>query len=113
MLHFSAAEGGTIDLGTSLKAYRMARRLTQKEMATKLDVSRVHYSRLERGRTRPSIELLERICASTELSVEELFKRKEGTLSRSDLAVMCALCLSLRKEDRRELVRLMKRMLKR
>ena len=55
-----------------LLKFRKSQRLTQKEMADKLGISVMHYSRIETGNSNPSYELLER--AKVIFQVEDIFK---------------------------------------
>lgn len=97
-------------ISTVLKSYRTTHRLTQKEMAEKLSVTREYYSQLERGVTAPSFALFETMCSTMQLSVPHVLTRaNDGSSSYRE---MCMLCTQLGKKDRKEIERLMKRMLK-
>ncbi|HAL56066.1 MAG TPA: XRE family transcriptional regulator [Bacteroidetes bacterium] len=102
-----------MNLGDHLKAYRKSRQLTQKELASTLGVSREYYARLEGGSGTPSTELLEQICSLPNLPLDRLFKRNDGSLGTKEMAETCQLCSTLRREDRKEIGRLIRRMLKR
>lgn len=101
-----------MNLGVLLKAYRKSQRLTQKEMAARIDISREYYSRLEQGVGRPSITLLERICSSIAIPSEKLFVKADSVLLRQEFIEICDLCRSLRAEDRKEIHTQIKQMLK-
>jgi len=64
---FRIKVGFTQGLGDELIKYRLARGLTQAEIATKLDISRSYVSRIERGLTgNVSVALQRRIIALLE-----------------------------------------------
>ena len=65
-----------IEIGTKLKELRKERRLTQEELAQKLNLSRVNYTRYETNKVRPDYETLLLIADFYEISVDELFGRK-------------------------------------
>jgi transcriptional regulator with XRE-family HTH domain len=67
-----------IRIGLFLKSYRASRHLTQKEMAAKIGVSRVHYARLERGAFGPSAELLQSISTVIGNNIMDVFKYHNG-----------------------------------
>ena len=102
-----------MQLALVLKTYRRSRHLTQKEVAAVLGISREYYSRLESGKGRPSINLLETICRSTDIAVEAVFGDDGEMNLRSKLNELCKLCLRLRSSDRKKVQWLIKRMLKR
>jgi transcriptional regulator with XRE-family HTH domain len=59
--------------GANLKFYRKKRRLSQEELSEKLGISVVHLSKIERGLTFVSAELLDKLSLSLEISVAHLF----------------------------------------
>jgi len=95
-------------LGAQLRAHRTKYRLTQKEMASKLGITREYYARLERGFALPSFALFETICSAMHLVAPHHL-----TLSNDDgldYREMCTLCRQLNERDRVEIERLMKGM---
>ncbi|MDR2519571.1 MAG: helix-turn-helix transcriptional regulator [Eubacteriaceae bacterium] len=62
-----------------LEAIRKERRITQEELAEKLEVSRQTIGSLEKGRYNPSIILAFKIARFFEMSIEEIFVYEEGT----------------------------------
>lgn len=61
----------------NLMKFRKGKKLSQKEMATKLGISRPHYSDIENGKKTPSIELAYKIQAAFEVDdVLELLKKE-------------------------------------
>jgi transcriptional regulator with XRE-family HTH domain len=69
----SAAEGGRVDLGERLRAIRLLRRRTLKDVAEAAGVSESFLSQLERGRTSASVASLQRLAASLGIEVSDLF----------------------------------------
>jgi predicted ATPase/DNA-binding XRE family transcriptional regulator len=65
--------GGAVDLGTLLRRYREARRLSQEELAERarpvLSVDTI--SKIERGRSRPYRHTLEALCTALDLTPAE------------------------------------------
>jgi putative transcriptional regulator len=66
-------------LKNRLEAIRKERRITQEELAEKLEVSRQTIGSLEKGRYNPSIILAFKIARFFEMSIEEIFVYEEGT----------------------------------
>ena len=59
--------------GLNLKRYRKKERLSQNELSEKVDISVKHLSKIERGLTFVSADLLERISDNLGVSVARLF----------------------------------------
>src|SRR2546429_1803485 len=66
-------EGGQIDLGERLRAIRLLRRRTLKDVATAAGVSESFVSQVERGRTSASVATLQRLSAALGIEVSDLF----------------------------------------
>lgn len=64
-----------IQINKKLKELRTLEGLTQKELADKLNVSRVNYTRYETGAVRPDYETLIAIADFYNVSLDELFDR--------------------------------------
>lgn len=64
-------------IGEAIRRTRAARGLRQREVAEAADVAPETLSRVERGRVRPSLELIERIAAALEVEVAELRRGAE------------------------------------
>ena len=62
--------------GTNLKHYRKKRHLSQEQLAEKVDISAKHLSKIERGVTFVSAELLEKLADCLEISAAKLFCKK-------------------------------------
>jgi len=66
-----------MDLGKKLKELRKANGLTQEDLASKLELSRVNYTRYETGKVRPDYETLIKIADFYDVSLDEMFDRKK------------------------------------
>jgi transcriptional regulator with XRE-family HTH domain len=69
----AADDDGRVDLGERLKAIRLLRRKTLKEVAAKAGVSESFLSQVERGRTGASVASLQRLAAALGIEVSDLF----------------------------------------
>ena len=58
--------------GKNIKKFRESKKLTQEEMAEKLNVTRQAISNWETEKTQPDIETLQKIAQILEISVEEI-----------------------------------------
>lgn len=56
----------------NLKSIRKMSGLTQKQVATKLEVVESCYANWEQGRTEPNIETLRRLCVLFDVTLDEL-----------------------------------------
>ena len=59
--------------GVNLKRYRKAGRLSQEELSERVDISVKHLSKIERGLTFVSADLLEKMSINLAVSVARLF----------------------------------------
>lgn len=66
-----------MELGKKLKELRKAYNLTQEEIANKLEISRVNYTRYENDKVRPDYETIIKIADFYDISLDELFDRKK------------------------------------
>jgi transcriptional regulator with XRE-family HTH domain len=64
---------GRIDLGERLKAIRLLRRRTLKDVADAAGVSESFVSQLERGRSSASVATLQRLAAALGIEISDLF----------------------------------------
>ena len=65
-----------INLGKKLKELRKAENLTQQQIANKLHIGRVNYTRYETGAVRPDYETIIALADLYDVSLDELFDRK-------------------------------------
>lgn len=66
-----------MNIGEKLKELRLSYNLTQSDLAIKLCISRVNYTRYENGKVRPDYETLINIADFYDISLDELFNRKK------------------------------------
>lgn len=60
-------------LGLKIKELRRARKLTQSELAEKIDVDSKYLSRIETGLSSPSLNTLEKIAVVLQIDIAQLF----------------------------------------
>jgi len=63
-------------IGEKLKELRKANKLTQQEFSSIIGVPRVNYTRYETDKVRPDYETLIKIADYYEISLDEIFDRK-------------------------------------
>ena len=66
-----------VSLSHTLKKAREAKGLSQKELASLIDMAQAQYSRIESGKTDPSFSVVVRISKALGLTVSELFQADE------------------------------------
>lgn len=69
--------GKSVEIGKKLKELRKDMGFTQEELAAKLGISRVNYTRYETNKVRPDYETLVLLADFFDVSLDELFGRKE------------------------------------
>lgn len=67
-----------IVVGDVLRDIRKNNKLTQREMAEKLDVSHIHYSKIEQGERRLHIDLMIEIVNMFDVDVNFFFGKKKN-----------------------------------
>ena len=76
--------------GLNLKRFRKERHLSQDQLSEKVDISVKHLSKIERGLTFVSSDLLEKVSINLEVSIARLFCKEneniydENVLSKFD-----------------------------
>ena len=68
-------------IGERIKALRARRGLTLETLAEKAGVSRAMLSRIERGESNPTAQLLGRVCAGLDVTLSALFAETEQAVS--------------------------------
>ena len=68
-------------IGERIKEYRVARGLTQSDLANKANITRIALGNYERGQRIPNIDIFARIAMSLNASIDELMGYKPGQLS--------------------------------
>lgn len=73
--------------GQNLHTYRKLRKLSQEQLAEKLDISVKHLSTIETGKVFASAELIEKIAKELDISISALFHTdNEKTCDESDFS---------------------------
>ena len=67
----------SVEIGAKLKELRKTMGFTQEQLANKLDLSRVNYTRYETNSARPDFETLIKIADFYDITLDELFNRKK------------------------------------
>jgi transcriptional regulator with XRE-family HTH domain len=67
-----------MNIGDNIKRVREAKNLTKKEVITAIDMGAAMYSRIESGKTEPSITTLEKIAKALGVSLVELIQSDES-----------------------------------
>ena len=71
--------------GANLKQYRKNKHLSQEELAEKVDISVKHLSKIERGLTFVSADLLLKLSDNLEVSVAQLFCKENENIYDDNL----------------------------
>ncbi len=66
-----------IEIAEKLKAFRLANRMTLKQLASKAGCTDAYLSQLERGRANPSIMILKKIASALQVKVVDFFLESE------------------------------------
>jgi len=66
-----------IKIAEKLKAFRLANRMTLKQLASKAGCTDAYLSQLERGRANPSIMILKKIASALQVKVVDFFLESE------------------------------------
>lgn len=66
-----------MNIGAKLRELRICENLTQQELADKLNIGRVNYTRYETDKVRPDYETLIKIADFYNISLDELFGRNQ------------------------------------
>jgi transcriptional regulator with XRE-family HTH domain len=66
--------------GLNLKRYRKEKRLSQEELSEKVDISVKHLSKIERGLTFVSADLLEKLSCNLGVSVARFFYKENENI---------------------------------
>jgi transcriptional regulator with XRE-family HTH domain len=79
---------GPIDIGTTIRAFRLQKGLSQGDIEKRTGLLRCYLSRVENGHTVPSLETLQRIAGALDLSLSHFFSdeqvREVPTLSLNE-----------------------------
>lgn len=69
------SRGNLMEIGKKLKELRKTEGLTQQQLADKLQISRVNYTRYETNAARPDYETLIKLADFYDVSLDEIFDR--------------------------------------
>ena len=64
-----------MQIGYKLKELRLSEKLTQQQLAEKLNISRVNYTRYETNASRPDYETLIKLADFYGITLDEIFDR--------------------------------------
>lgn len=64
-----------MEIGQKLKELRKSEKMTQRQLAEELGISRVNYTRYETDAARPDFETLIKIADFFDVSLDEIFER--------------------------------------
>ena len=94
-----------MNIGENIKRIRTAKQLSQKEVTINASLDSAQYSRIENGKTDPSVTTLERIAKALGVSLSELFAATEELkeINSNDRTIMekVALVETLQEEERK------------
>ncbi len=74
---FIAVLSNNMDISKNIKRIREAKKLSQKEVISAIDMGAAQYSRIENGKTDPSVNTLVKIAKAMGVSMAELFTEKD------------------------------------
>ena len=79
-----------MDIGKNIKRIRETKKLSQKEVIAAIDMGAAQYSRIESGKTEPSISTLERIARALGIKLSEMFTNDEdlSNINSKDATIM-------------------------
>src|SRR5262249_20132340 len=78
----SAGTNGGVEVGERLRAIRLLRRLTLRDVAEAAGVSESFVSQLERGRSSASVATLQRLAAAVGIEISDLFAAERQAVPR-------------------------------
>ncbi|OED44984.1 hypothetical protein AB832_01650 [Flavobacteriaceae bacterium (ex Bugula neritina AB1)] len=74
---FIAVLSNNMDISKNIKRIREAKKLSQKEVISAIGMGAAQYSRIENGKTDPSVSTLVKIAKAMGVSMAELFTDKD------------------------------------
>lgn len=74
---FIATLSNEMEISKNIKRIREAKKLSQKEVISAIDMGAAQYSRIENGKTDPSVSTLVKIAKAMGVSMAELFTEKD------------------------------------
>ncbi|MDE5614310.1 MAG: helix-turn-helix domain-containing protein, partial [Treponemataceae bacterium] len=73
--------------GENLKHFRKLHKITQEELAEKLDIIPTHLSRIENGKSFVTAELLDALCVIFDISPASFFNTQKSNLDHQKRAL--------------------------
>ena len=67
-----------MNISERIKELRKVKQLSQQEIADKIGIDRAQYSRVETGKTEPTITSLQKIAQALEVDIADFFKNDES-----------------------------------
>jgi len=89
------------ELGARIKKYRKLRHLTQENLSEKAEITPNYMSHIERGKTCPSLDTIEKIARALDVTVDILLK--EDNEENMENTLRLELEAKIRQCDEREL----------
>jgi transcriptional regulator with XRE-family HTH domain len=71
-------------VGDRIKRLRVQNSWNQEELAHRADMNRTYIGQIERGESSATVDVLEKITAALNITVEELFKDLQPPLGQTD-----------------------------
>jgi DNA-binding XRE family transcriptional regulator len=91
----------SIKLSELLKMFRRQNHYCQKEIASKLKITREYYWRIENEKDIPSIEILIKICKMLGLSIQIDKYGEVRSIFKKNLTNVCERCQKLKPDERK------------
>jgi transcriptional regulator with XRE-family HTH domain len=63
-----------IKIGARIKSLRVLKRMTQNDLAIECEFEKASMSRIESGKSNPTVRTLFKICKALDVHISELFK---------------------------------------
>lgn len=86
------------NLAMAIKQARISKGFSQEEFAEVLDVSSTHVKHMESGHRKPSLEILFKICSSTDLSIDDVLGVSKTYHNEADVKLKTLINLCSEKE---------------
>jgi transcriptional regulator with XRE-family HTH domain len=105
-----------MNIGDNIKRIRKEKGIQQKKIALDLGLDQSNYNKIENGKREPSIELINKLSAYLDVSVNDLFNEneiipKEVTIEDKNATEQIKLIQQLDEEDKLIIFRIVDKML--
>lgn len=91
-------------LGARIKELRKTKGLTQDQLSEVIDIDAKHLSRIEVGRSYPSLDLLEKTAVALHVDLKDFFEYEHQTNSLGDLKKSIQILLHEANADKLQLI---------